>query len=102
MKKQQRNAPIKDLSKHVTAHTCSNCSTIYCEYSEELSQEIIDSVDTLLKSTIDVAKDVTRTIEQKYTEDDIINFADYMSTRHNTNHGLDIDKDDLKQWEKHK
>ena len=93
---------IKDLSKHVTVHTCSNCSTIYCEHSEELSQEIIDSVDTLLKSTIDVAKHIVRTIEQKHTEDDMITFATNMMDKIADILGHVATKDDLKQWEEQK
>lgn len=88
---------IKDLSKHVTAHTCSKCSTIYCEYSEELVNEYLDCFDNLLKSTVDVAKDVVRRIEQEYTEDDMISFADYMSIRRPGG-----DKEKIKQWEDQK
>ncbi len=96
------NPKIKDFSKHITGHTCSKCSTIYCEYSDKLIKEIYDSIVNLLDSIIDVGKTLQRSVEQKHTEDDMISFADYMSTRHNTNHEIDIDKDDLKQWEKQK
>ena len=82
---------IKDLPKHITGHTCSNCSTIYSEYTEELCQEIIDCFDHLLKSNIDVAKDVARTVKQEYTEEDMINFATNIQGHKPT-------KDDLKQW----
>ena len=69
------NPKIKDLSKHITGHTCSQCSTIYCEYSEELCQEIVDSLDSLISSIVDVGKFLVRRVEQKYTEDDMIDYA---------------------------
>ena len=75
MKKPQRNPPIKDLSKHITGHTCSECSTIYCEYSEKLIHEIIDNICDLHKSIADVAGFLVRRINQKYTEDDMIDYA---------------------------
>ena len=87
---------VKDVSKHITGHTCSNCSTIYSEYTEELCQEIIDCFDNLLKSTVDIAKDVARTVEQEYTEEDMINFANYV-------HNLTADqrgKSQLIEWGK--
>ena len=87
---------IKDLSKHVTVHTCSNCSTIYSEYTEELCQEIIDCFDNLLKSTVDIAKDVVRTVEQEYTEEDMINFANHVNNQTADQPG----KNQLKEWGK--
>ena len=95
MKKLQRNPPIKDFSKHITGHTCSKCSTIYCEYSEELAQEIVDSLDSLIGSIVDVGKSLVRSVEQKYTEDDMIDYANAVLKA----------KDVLlnpKQWEKQK
>ena len=85
---------IKDLSKHVTGHTCSKCSTIYCEYSEELCQEIIDSLDDLMGSIVGVGKSLVRRIEQKYTEEDMINFASHVHNQTNEQPG----KNQLKEW----
>ncbi len=87
---------IKDLSKHVTAHTCSNCSAIYCEYSEELVNEYLDCFDNLLKSTVDVAKHIVRRIEQEYTDKDMINFANYVHNRTADQRG----NNQLKEWKK--
>ena len=94
---------IKDLSKHVTGHTCSECSTIYCEYSPELAQEIIDSLDDLMGSIVGVGKSLVRRIEQKYTEDDMTSFARNLCYKtigllHPRKEVIDW----LKQWEKQK
>ena len=88
---------IKDLSKHITGHTCSNCSTIYSEYTEELCKEIIDCFDNLLKSTVDVAKDVARTVKQEYTEQDMINFATHICNQSSDQPGMN----QLREWKKH-
>ena len=90
---------IKDLSKHITGHTCSKCSTIYCVYSEELCQEMIDGFDDLTGSIIDVGKSLVRRIEQKYTEEDMINFATNMMDKMADVTGHEATKDDLKEWE---